>query len=412
MEERVSWLSVWRHAGAGFATFWIVWALFALGVYLVWAFLQLDAEFSRPLAGGVVPEHVTQQIAWGTRAFSVIAGSLAIYFHVQDMPRWRTTFSVFTVLAAVILLLHAYGVSAKIMQKQYDADLAIEQVATVNTDSIDQQIETIQAQKAEIRSDTSLTVETYREAIANITSDGLDNDDQADTYRADITQALQVRDERIRTLDAQIAELQADARSTTSVATQAQADSDSFNPLFTFLARISTGVWSPAENPSDTHKFAWGVIFFTLFFGFGELLMMASFTGGYAALKVVSERKLDDEKDPIRVEAGRKAAKTRARNSRQIKKIREAAEGYLPKWQKAVRYARTTRWTAEGIAQNAFPDGNIMHAITVLRRAGLATDEEIALVMREDEHLPVPGNSVDVIRPESNGADNADNHAS
>jgi hypothetical protein len=401
--------AAWNHGGSMFATFWIVFALYALGAYLVWAFLQLDAQFSRPLAGEVIPASVTQQIAWGTRAFSVIAGSMAIYFAVKGMKAWRNTFSFLTLIAALILLLHAYGIAAKIMQGQYDADAAIEQVATVNTDAIAQQIADLQQERDDVRSDTQVTIDTYQRSIQNITTDGLDNDDEAQIYAQKQQEALEARDTRLGEIRSEIAALRSENRSVSSTATQAQADSDSFNPLFVFGARLSSGIWNPAETPPDVHKFIWGVAFFTLFFGFGEILMMVAFTGGYAALKVVSERKTAEEKDPVRVEAGKKAAETRGRRKRQTMKIQEQADSYLDAWEKAVRYATTTTYTAKGIAQTAFPNISIDHVIEVLRKANKGGDwrpeleAEIALVKRFKE--PEKANeskkyAVDVINPD------------
>jgi hypothetical protein len=305
--------AAWNHGGSMFATFWIVFALYALGAYLVWAFLQLDAQFSRPLAGDVIPASVTQQIAWGTRAFSVIAGSMAIYFAVKGMKAWRNTFSVLTFIAALILLLHAYGIAAKIMQGQYDADAAIEQVATVNTDAIEQQIADLRQERADVRADTQVTIDTYQRSIQNITTDGLDNDDEAQIYALKQQEALEARDTRLGEIRSEIAALRSENRSVSSTATQAQADSDSFNPLFVFGARLSSGTWNPADSPPDVHKFIWGVAFFTLFFGFGEILMMVAFTGGYAALKVVSERKTAEEEieRQKRSEAAKRAWDTR-----------------------------------------------------------------------------------------------------
>jgi hypothetical protein len=191
-------------------------------------------------------------------------------------------------------------------------------------------------------------------------------------------------------------------RDASSEEKQDKAKSDSFNPLFVFGARLSSGTWNPSDTPPDVHMFVWGVAFFTLFFGFGEILMMVAFTGGYAALKVVSERTAADEKDPVRVEAGKKAAKTRNRRKRQTDKIEEQAESYMKRWKHAVRLAKNTKYTAKGIAETAFKQGNMEHAITIMKRAGLITDEEIRLVKRSDQNLPAVANpnAVDVINPD------------
>lgn len=347
--------AAWNHGGSMFATFWIVFALYALGAYLVWAFLQLDAQFSRPLAGDVIPASVTQQIAWGTRAFSVIAGSMAIYFAVKGMNAWRNVFSVLTFIAAVILLLHAYGIAAKIMQGQYDADAAIEQVATVNTDAIEQQIADLQQERADVRSDTQVTIDTYQRSIENITTDGLDNDDEAQIYALKQQEALEARDTRLGEIRSEIAALRSENRSVSATATQEQADSNSFNPLFVFGARLSSGMWNPSQDPPDVHKFVWGVAFFTLFFGFGEILMMVAFTGGYAALKVVSERKSQEERDLEASERAKKGWETRKeREEAEREQLRIGDHGY---WETRILKALNTNMkspTAKGMGNTYF----------------------------------------------------------
>lgn len=392
--------SLWNHGGSMFTTFWIVIALYALGGYLVWAFIQLDAEFSRPLSGGVIPENVTQQIAWGTRAFSVVAGSMAIYFHVKDMPSWRLLFSILTAIAALILLLHAYGISAKIMQGQFNADAGIEQVATVNTEAIAKQITDLEQERDALRADTQVTLDTYQRAIDNITSDGLDNDDQAEAYAIKQEQALQARDARLGEIRTEIAALRSEGRSVASVATQEQVSSDSFNPLFTFGARLTTWEWNPAVDPSDVHKFAWGVFFFTLFFGFGEILMMASFTGGYAALKVVSERQSKEEADSARSEAAKKGWETRKENEQAKKQITDTEY-----WRQRINKALNTRLprpTATGLSETYFGGMSVHELGNYLRhfmKKGFILDpktkellqqEHVDFILREGRYAPPP----------------------
>ena len=286
--------AAWNHGGSMFATFWIVIALYALGGYLVWAFLQLDAQFSRPLAGDVIPANVTQQIAWGTRAFSVIAGSMAIYFHVKDMPAWRRIFSILTGVAAIILLLHAYGISAKIMQGQFDAASA--EVATVAavTTSIEDQISDIDDELDQAKTSLDMAVQVAQQTIEGVRDPvaGFSAADNETIQAAndDKAEALAAYNAEVQRLNQKKRDLRTEKATSQGKETTARADSDSFNPLFVFGARLSTWEWNPAVDPSNVHKFAWGVAFFTLFFGFGEILMMVAFTGGYAALKVVSER--------------------------------------------------------------------------------------------------------------------------
>lgn len=398
--SKINWGAVWNHGGSMFATFWIVIALYALGGYLVWAFLQLDAQFSRPLAGGVIPANVTQQIAWGIRAFSVIAGSLAIYFAAHKMRGWSRWFTFMTVFAALLLLVHAFGVSAKIMQKQYSAVSSISEVADIDVSLIDDEIAELQTERAELPALTQSAVDTYQRSIDSITNDGLDNDDEAQAFALKQREAIQARDSRLEAIRARLQELRDQKRGTRTQEVQDNATESSFNDLFIFGARLSTNTWDPAQDPKDTHKFIWGVAFFTFWFGFGEVLMMASFTGGYAVLKLRSVQQLP-EKDPVRVEAGKKSAATKKRRKRRTEKIEEQAASYLGRWRHALRLANTTSYTAKGIAETAFKHGDIEHAITVMKKAGIITDEEIRLVKRMDKNLPAVTNpnAVDVIDP-------------
>jgi len=397
----IDWKQLWRHAGAGFATFWIVIALYALGVYLVWAFLQLDAQFSRPLAGGVIPADVTQQIAWGIRAFSVIAGSLAIYFAAHTMKGWSRWFTFMTVFAALLLLVHAFGVSAKIMQKQYSAVSSISEVAAVDVGSIDDEISDLVTERDGLPALTESTVSTYQRSIDSIVNDGLDNDEQAVALAEKQQEAIATRDTRLAEIRGRLIELRAEKRGVQSTEVTENAAESSFNDLFIFGARLSSNKWNPADDPPDTHKFIWGVAFFTFWFGFGEILMMACFTGGYAVLKLRSVQQIN-EKDPVRVEAGKKAAKTRSRRNRQTNKITEQAASYLKRWQHALRLAKNSKYTAKGIAETAFKQGDMEHAINIMLKAGLITDEEIRLVKRMDKNLPAVTNpnAVDVINPD------------
>ena len=344
--------AAWNHGGSMFATFWIVIALYALGAYLVWAFLQLDAQFSRPLAGDVIPANVTQQIAWGTRAFSVIAGSMAIYFHVKDMPAWRRIFSILTGVAAIILLLHAYGISAKIMQGQFDAASA--EVATVAavTTSIEDQISDIDDELDQAKTSLDMAVQVAQQTIEGVRDPvaGFSAADNETIQAAndDKAEALAAYNAEVQRLNQKKRDLRTEKATSQGKETTARADSDSFNPLFVFGARLSTWEWNPAVDPSNVHKFAWGVAFFTLFFGFGEILMMVAFTGGYAALKVVSER----EKRSAAAKKGHETRKAKEAEASQPLKI-EDAEYWLTRIPKALNTGLKRR-TIKGMCQTYF----------------------------------------------------------
>jgi hypothetical protein len=266
-------------------------AFYALGFGLVLAFLQIDAEFSRPLAGGVVPPEVTQHLAWAVRAFSVIVGMAAMYCHVHEMTRFRNLLAWMGGIAAVLLFLHALGISAKIMEGQYGRAAAIGQIETATTDTSAAQIAILQSQIDGIRADRDGQVTRLQDSINGIVNDGLNNDHLADAYRADQIAAEDDARERIRPLEDQITALTTAAGATVVQATEAKTKVDSFNPLFTFMARVASWTWNPAVMPSETLQFGMGFGFLTLFFGFGEVLMMACFTIAYGMQIVVARRR-------------------------------------------------------------------------------------------------------------------------
>jgi hypothetical protein len=277
------------------ATFWMVAAFYMLGFGLVLAFLQIDAEFSRPLAGGVVPEHVTQHLAWAVRAFSVIVGMAAMYCHVHAMPRFRNMLLWMGGIAAVLLFLHALGISAKIMEGQYGRAAAITQIETATTDTSATQVATLQAQIDGIRSDRDKQVDRLQASINGIVNDGLNNDQLADAYRLDQVAAEDDARARIRPLEDQITALTTATGATVVQATEAKTKVDSFNPLFTFMARVFSWTWDPAKQPTETLQFGLGFAFLTLFFGFGEILMMACFTIAYGMQIIVAAQKAKPE---------------------------------------------------------------------------------------------------------------------
>ena len=280
-------------AGAFLSTFWMILALYGLGMWLVWSFFQIDAQFSRPLAGDIIPPEVTQHLAWAVRGFSIIVGMAIIWCHRHDMPKFRNLLAVLGAIAAVLLFLHAYGVAAKIMKGQYANADVITEVLDVNTFGVSEQITTLQGAKAEWRADTARVVESNQAAIENITSDGVNNDDQADAFRAANTAAQSRLSAKIDEADAKIEALQAASLVTKQTATTDAKMVDAFNPLFVLMARVSSWTWNPDIEPPLTDQFVSGILFFTLFFGFGEMLMMTLFTVAFAMLLVAREEDLE-----------------------------------------------------------------------------------------------------------------------
>jgi hypothetical protein len=207
------------------------------------------------------------------------------------MTRFRNLLAWMGGIAAVLLFLHALGISAKIMEGQYGRAAAIGQIETATTDTSATQVAVLQAQIDGIRADRDGQVTRLQASIDGIVNDGLNNDQLADAYRADQVAAENDARERIRPLEDQITALTTAAGATVVEATEAKTKVDSFNPLFTFMARVASWTWNPAVMPSETLQFGMGFGFLTLFFGFGEVLMMACFTIAYGMQIVVARRR-------------------------------------------------------------------------------------------------------------------------
>ena len=269
-------------AGAFLASFWMILAIYALGGWLLWVWLNVDAAFSRPLAGDVIPAEVTQHFSWTILGFSTISGMATIWCHYHGMKGWKRLLQVLTVGAAALLLTHAYGLSAKIMEGQYSRAEATAENGQTQTNTAQARIDAINDQIAGIERRTLERVATLQESIDSITTDGLDNDHLADGYRDAQTQAQDRAETDIAGLELQKASLLQERGSKRIQATSDASLVESFNPLFTVMARISSNTWDPAEDPPGTHQYASGLLFFTVFWGFGKLLMMVLFTLGFA----------------------------------------------------------------------------------------------------------------------------------
>jgi len=380
-EERLTVLGalrwVWDHGGAFLATFGMILLLFAISGLLAFAFFQLDAEFSRPLAGDVIPPEVTQAVAWGIRLFTLVAGSLAIYFHVNNMPAWRRGAIWLGGAGAILLMAHAYGIAAKIMEGQYSRAEAVETVAQASVTTVTDQIADIDAAMIRAASDRDAALLVAQQTIDSVKDQvvGLSVADNATIQKANTA-----KDTALAAYNAKVIELEAQKQALRTsegqaVSTQATDTSmvETFNPLFTFLARLTTLNFNPAIDPPDGHKYVWGAVFFTALFGFGEIALMFCLTGGFAALKVVSERKrqgAEEEPEPGKViikmteqeaaemqaaleaygrrrEGDKKGADTRQRKNRQDAKRLEASQYMEARKERVLRMRLTGASVAE-----------------------------------------------------------------
>lgn len=412
-------------AGAFLASFWMIVSLYAIGAWLLWVWARVDAEFSRPLAGGIIPSEVTQHFSWTILAFSVVVGMAASWCHYRDMHREKRIFVVLGSIAAIILLFHAWGLSAKIMEEQYARSAVISDVAETRTGTNDAQIAAIQSQIDTIERRTQTRVETLQRSIDNITNDRLDNDELADPYRISQQEAQDQADGQIAALQERMLLLLADSGDVTAGAQQESAETNAFNPLFTLAARATTGVWDPGKDPSFTHQYAWGFGFFFIFWGFGKLLMMTLFTLAFAMQqKAAAEAR--------KARAARQGWQTRRANEAEAEKIetrRSRQSGKLIPDQKeqekiarALMYARTRpSMTASGIVNTVWGKrmdlGTARELFARYMKAGYMTQEEANLILNKQAGFavgekPDPRAANGYDHTASEGDSNADEYAS
>ncbi len=353
---------------------------------------------------------------WVIRTWTVFAlvGAVALYRHKANIL--GSIVAVTWLCTSALAYGHILGFMATGQQQKYNTGAAVENKVEISDTGLQDKLTLIATQKDEIRADRDADVAALESALDDLINDGdADNDKEAtDTYTA------LINDVRTKARD-DLADLSKQERDLTLANTQTKLDANEqqvtavkFDPLYGWLAGwfASDGYNNDATQEQTLKNTA--QVWATIWAFFIELIGGAGPAILYAAHAHFSDRA--EEKDPTRVEAGRKAAETRNRRRRQTLKIQEQADSYLPAWRKAVQYARNTKWTAKGISDTAFPNVAIDHVIEVLRKANKKGDwlpeleEEINLVKRLTEPEPVEASkkyAVDIIDPEPkiNGSD-------
>lgn len=425
--EKLTWADVGNsarwvrdEAGAFVASFWMIAAMYGIGFWLASVWFKIDAEFSRPLAGGVIPADVTQQFSWTILAFSMIVGMAAVWCHERGMKTARFLLTVLGGIAAVILLLHAYGLSAKIIEQQYArAEANIGAVKSVQT-SKQAQIDDIadEIKDADDARDAALrvaqdTIEGVRDPVAGFSAADNEtiraaNDDKADALAAHAATVKRLQDER-RKLRGELATAEGETQ-------QAEVES-SFNELFTLMARVRGQKWDPAKDPLDAHQYWSGVLFFFLFWGFGKLLMMTIFTLAFQ----MQLRAAKDARNSRRSRKGWQTKKSEPKAEDTDLTIED--NGY---WRSRIDKALKTRLkkpTPSGMLNSYFSGvATVAELRTHLKyqmdEKGTLSQQEFDFIMREGPYAaPLPEqyegeqstNGVDKTTHEDNGDDTGSN---
>ena len=392
------------HFASWFATSWlylIMWGVVAVAFTVL---LYIDGKFSRSLAPDSVDPMSFQAMGWAYRFFAASFLMAAARCAIKGV-KGGWVFTTLGVFASLIVCLHAFGFGFEALSDRREQAMALRDVSGVQEQSITDQRAFLEARKGQIDADLAAAIEPLNAEIFNLDNDGKLNEDLTRQMRDRRTALQDQAAADKRAIDEQIMALVIGGANARAETIETEADAQPWHPLFVGMAQVGYGLNATWE-PSDKRIYISAIIFIIFWVLLAESLVIFLPERIYVMHLHDAAAAAPKEKSEPHV----RAAETRKRRARQSRKIEEQAQGYLPAFKKALRYAEKTRWPVAGIAENAFPGGNMDYAITVLQKAGLVTEEEVKKVRREDQ-LPVPADSnrVDVIRPENlNGSTEVD----
>jgi hypothetical protein len=279
---------------AWFATAWLYLILWAVVAGAFGVLMYIDGKFSRSLAEGASIDPLSFQImGWVYRLFAaafLMAAARCAYKGIKGV--W--TFRLIGAFASVIVCLHAFGFGFEALADRRDQAMAARTVATLSETNYTDQIAALERQKDNLRADRDADVERLQASIQGIVSDGLNNDQLADVYRADQTRITDEARRKIGAIDDQILGLMQDANAAETSATQVQAETRPWAPLFIGMAQVAT--WS--KEPTDWAIYLCAVGFIIFWVLLGESLVI------FLPERIYSMHLKDAEARPKPVEAG------------------------------------------------------------------------------------------------------------
>ena len=271
--DRAAMLARWcRDKAAGFITsFWlyvILWSVVAIAFTVL---LYIDGKFSRGLAEGLedIDPFSFQAMGWGFRLFAAVflmAAARCIYKDVKG----ALTFRMLGVFASVIVCLHAFGFGFQALQDRRDDAMAVREVVALQASNSAEQIALLREQIETTRADRDAQVNRLQASIDGIVSDGLNNDQLADVYRADQTQAEADAKAKIDAAEREISRLAAEGNTAQQNIATVTADEKPWPALYIGMAQLLT--WS--KEPDDWAIYLCGVGFIILWVLLAEALVI------------------------------------------------------------------------------------------------------------------------------------------
>jgi hypothetical protein len=256
---------------AWFATGWLYIILWAVVGIAFTVLLYIDGKFSRSLAEGLedIDPFSFQAMGWGFRLFAAIflmAAARCIYKSVKG----ALTFRLLGGFASVIVCLHAFGFGFQALQDRRDDAMAVREVVALQANNSDEQIALLREQIETTRADRDARVTRLQASIDGIVSDGLNNDQLADVYRADQTKAENDATAKINAAEAEISRLAGEGNAAQQTIATVTADEKPWPALYIGLAQLLT--WS--KEPDDWAIYLCGVGFIVLWVLLAEALVI------------------------------------------------------------------------------------------------------------------------------------------
>lgn len=379
----------WFASTTSFTFMWL-----AVGLAVVVAYFW-DAIWS----GRQAPEGLELSFQGGgfvVRTWTVFAlvGVVALF---RASANWLASILLVTWLCTSAMSYgHVLGFVASGQMERYSKGTAVEQVADIKTASPSEKIVLLEGQIASIEDRLKRQTDPLTAEIDKLQNDGILNDDLADEAKLRRAELEDQANTRIQAIEEQVFAIKSKGVAAAIEVQADKVDAVKFDPLYIWIASAVYG-----ENPTDdqlrtvaARVGAFWAFLIEMIAGAGPAIL-------YAAHAHFSDR--SEAKDPKRVEAGKKAAKTKQRRKRVGDKIALQAESYLPGFRKAMGYAKNTTYTVDGIASNAFKStaGDMEHRLDIMLKAGLINQDEIDIIMRRAAPPERNENHIDVINPDN-----------
>lgn len=232
-------------------------------------FLEMDGYFSRGLGegSGVNPD-LFMHIGWMFRLFAAVFLTLSTKFATKDMKGQAGKMKVIGTFCTIIVIAHAMGFGLKALHGKYANANAVGVVAESVTQSNEQIIATLTAQKDNIRADLARQTAPLEAEIRQYITDGKDNDALADDTRARRTELENNAQAKIDAIDGEILKVTTQSGTHEAQSAKDKATAEPWPPLFVGLAQLTS--WS--ETPTDGQIFLAGVIFLMCWILLGDAI--------------------------------------------------------------------------------------------------------------------------------------------